>query len=710
MQKTSKIYIAGHRGLVGSAIKRQLEKEGYRNIVFRTSEELDLRDSNKVDEFFKNESPEYVFIAAAKVGGIKANLERKGEFIFDNLMIQTNMIHSARKHKSKKLVFIASNCIYPKESKQPIKEEYLFTGYLEPTNDAFAVAKLAGVKMCQAYNEQYNTKFISVVSANVFGPGDNFNQEEGHLVASLIEKFHNAKVNNQKEVILWGTGKPRREMLFVDDFARACIFLMNNYDSSEIINIGTGVDYEVKEIAKIIKDITGFEGEIIFDEKKPDGMFRKLLDVERINSIGWQAEEDSLEALKKTYQWFLNSFGNNIQKNNLKVQLMKNTFYNEDETKKNLANFILNSSKLSMDKYCKEFEDSFSNYQNRKFSVLYNSGSSANLALIQSLLNLKKINVGDSVGFSCLTWATNVMPLLQLGLKPAPIDVSLDNLNVDSNNLLLILENMPIKVLFITNLLGFCADLNKIKEICEKKGIILIEDNCESLGSELNGIKLGNFGLASSFSFYVGHHLSTIEGGMVCTDDEILYEMLLMVRAHGWSRNLKKEKKEELRKNNGIEEFYNDYTFYTLGFNLRPTEITGFSGLKQLEIIDEIHKKRNNNFKRYQEAIKKNSDIIPINVNHMSFVSNFAYPLVFKEKNVFEKYKLKFLKNVEIRPIVGGAIINQPFFQQFMKENDMIYRNLNAKKIHDLGFYIPNNPDLNEKEIELILDLLRKDF
>ena len=240
MQKTSKIYIAGHRGLVGSAIKRQLEKEGYRNIVFRTSEELDLRDSNKVDEFFKNESPEYVFIAAAKVGGIKANLERKGEFIFDNLMIQTNMIHSARKHKSKKLVFIASNCIYPKESKQPIKEEYLFTGYLEPTNDAFAVAKLAGVKMCQAYNEQYNTKFISVVSANVFGPGDNFNQEEGHLVASLIEKFHNAKVNNQKEVILWGTGKPRREMLFVDDFARACIFLMNNYDSSEIINIGTG--------------------------------------------------------------------------------------------------------------------------------------------------------------------------------------------------------------------------------------------------------------------------------------------------------------------------------------------------------------------------------------------------------------------------------------------------------------------------------------
>ena len=172
------------------------------------------------------------------------------------------------------------------------------------------------------------------------------------------------------------------------------------------------------------------------------------------------------------------------------------------------------------------------------------------------------------------------MPLLQLGLKPAPIDVSLDNLNVDSNNLLLILENMPIKVLFITNLLGFCADLNKIKEICEKKGIILIEDNCESLGSELNGIKLGNFGLASSFSFYVGHHLSTIEGGMVCTDDEILYEMLLMVRAHGWSRNLKKEKKEELRKNNGIEEFYNDYTFYTLGFNLRPTEITGFSGLE----------------------------------------------------------------------------------------------------------------------------------
>ena len=257
------------------------------------------------------------------------------------------------------------------------------------------------------------------------------------------------------------------------------------------------------------------------------------------------------------------------------IRLMEKTFYNEKETKRKLCDFIEKADRLSMSKECEKFEKSFSEYQGREYAVLFNSGSSANLALIQALLNLKKLKRGDEIGFSALTWATNVMPLVQLGLDPVPIDISLNNLNVNSGNFLKVLEKkINLKSLFITNLLGFCGDLDKIKEVCEERGlekIILLEDNCESLGSIYKNKKLGNFGFASTYSFFVGHHLSTIEGGMVCTDDKSLYEMLSMVRAHGWGRSLDPKNRKDLQKKNNIEDFYENYTFYTLGYNLRPT-------------------------------------------------------------------------------------------------------------------------------------------
>jgi len=381
------------------------------------------------------------------------------------------------------------------------------------------------------------------------------------------------------------------------------------------------------------------------------------------------------------------------------ISLMKNTFYKEKETKKKLCEFIKKSEKLSMGLKCKEFEEGFSKYQGRKYSVLFNSGSSANLALIQSLLNLNILEKGDNVGFSALTWSTNVMPLIQLGLNPIPIDISLKNLNINLKNILEVKEDL--RAIFITNLLGFCGDLDKIIEFCGDKGIPLLEDNCESLGSELNNKKLGNFGLASITSFFVGHHLSTIEGGMVCTDDEELYEMLLMVREHGWARNSSEKKKAELREKHGIDSFYERYTFYSLGYNLRPTEIMGFLGCEQLKWINKICNKRNKNFIKYQKATKKNQDIKKLDISHMNFISNFAYPLIFKDKETFEKYKKKFDGKVEIRPIVGGSINEQPFF----KENKKICSN--AKIIHSLGFYIPNNPDLTQEEIKIICELLR---
>jgi GDP-L-fucose synthase len=307
MNKDAKIYVAGHRGLVGSAILRKLQADGYTNLVYKTSQELDLRDKNQVDRFFEEEKPEYVFLAAAKVGGIVANNEYPADFIRDNLMIQTNVIDAAYRNGVKKLLFLGSTCIYPKFAPQPLKEEYLLTGELEPTNEPYAIAKIAGIKMCQSYNRQYGTKYISVMPTNLYGPNDNFDLHTSHVLPALIRKFHEAKENNAPYVEVWGTGTPRREFLYSDDLADACVFLMNNYEGNEIVNVGVGEDISIKELAEKIKNIVGYQGEIKFDTTKPDGTPRKLVDVSIINALGWKASISLEEGLQKAYQWFLDN-------------------------------------------------------------------------------------------------------------------------------------------------------------------------------------------------------------------------------------------------------------------------------------------------------------------------------------------------------------------------------------------------------------------
>jgi GDP-L-fucose synthase len=307
MDKNAKIYIAGHKGLVGSAITKKLQGLGYTNLIFRTFEELDLMDQKATADFFEIEKPEYVFLAAAKVGGIKANDDFPADFIFQNLQIQNNIIHNAYKNGVKKLLFLGSSCIYPRDCAQPIKEEYFMTGPLEKTNDAYAMAKIAGIKMCQSYNKQYGTKFIAVMPTNLYGPNDNFDLESSHVLPALLRKFHDAKIENKNEVVMWGTGSPMREFLYVDDLADACVHLMNVYDGDEIVNIGTGEDIKIIELANLIKKTVGFEGQIVKDETKPDGTPRKLLDVSRLHSLGWQHKTNLEEGLKKTYEWFLNN-------------------------------------------------------------------------------------------------------------------------------------------------------------------------------------------------------------------------------------------------------------------------------------------------------------------------------------------------------------------------------------------------------------------
>lgn len=305
MNKTDKIFVAGHRGLVGSAIVRKLQEQGYTNIITRTSKELNLTSQQAVNEFFAAEKPDYVFLSAAKVGGIHANDTYPAEFIRDNLQIQTNVIDAAYKNKAKKLLFLGSSCIYPKFAPQPMKEEHLLTGPLEPTNEWYAIAKIAGIKMCQAYRKQYGFNAISLMPTNLYGPGDNFNLENSHVLPALIRKFHDAKEQNKPEVEVWGTGTPRREFLHVNDLADASVYLMKNYDGAEIINVGVGEDVTIRELAEMVKDAVGYNGKLTFNTSKPDGTPRKLLDVSRLSAQGWKAKIALRDGIKATYKWFL---------------------------------------------------------------------------------------------------------------------------------------------------------------------------------------------------------------------------------------------------------------------------------------------------------------------------------------------------------------------------------------------------------------------
>jgi len=315
MKKDSKIYVAGHNGMVGSAIVRKLREEGYDNLLLRSHNELDLLDQQATFDFFKQEKPDYVVLAAAKVGGIMANDTYRAQFIYENLQIQNNVIHAAYENDTEKLIFLGSSCIYPKHAPQPMKEEHLLSGKLEDTNEPYAIAKIAGIKTCENYYRQYGSNFFSIMPANLYGPNDNFDLKTSHVLPALIRKFHEGKIENEDEVTIWGTGKPEREFMHVDDLASACFFLMEEIDAGDIyeqdiphINIGTGKDLTINELANLISDIVGFKGEIVHDKTKPDGTPKKLLDVSRLNSLGWQAQIPLKEGIEQTYEWFKNNY------------------------------------------------------------------------------------------------------------------------------------------------------------------------------------------------------------------------------------------------------------------------------------------------------------------------------------------------------------------------------------------------------------------
>ncbi len=389
------------------------------------------------------------------------------------------------------------------------------------------------------------------------------------------------------------------------------------------------------------------------------------------------------------------------------IPLMKNTFINEIDTRKALAEFILQAKRLSMDEQCAKFEREFAKYQGAKEAVLFNSGGSANLAMMQSIKNLGRLKEGDKVGFSALTWSTNVMPIIQLGMKPVAIDTDTSTLNIMSNQLEQRLSEVDIQALFITNALGFAGDLDNIRSLCEDRDIILIEDNCEALGTELESGKTGNYGIMASFSFFVAHHMSTIEGGMVCTNDEEIAEMLKIVRANGWDRNLNAAQQHKWRKKHNIySEFDAKYTFYDIGYNLRPTEITGFIGQIQLQYLKDNILIREKNYLTLESIVKENADLIVLDHSHIKLLSSFAFPVLCRTPEIRERYISQFSgAGVEIRPMIAGNIQEQPFY----KKNVLTYYDLwGTSQIHSCGFYFGNYPELTDAELQILISCLRK--
>jgi CDP-4-dehydro-6-deoxyglucose reductase, E1 len=387
------------------------------------------------------------------------------------------------------------------------------------------------------------------------------------------------------------------------------------------------------------------------------------------------------------------------------IPLMKNAFLNEFETKKALSEFIMQTSKLSMDVECAKFEKKFAAYQGCNDAILFNSGGSANLAMLQALKNMGKLQDGDQVGFSALTWSTNTMPILQMGFVPVPLDCEVATLNVMSANLEDRLNQTSIKALFLTNVLGFTGDLDRIRDICKSKNIILLEDNCESLGTVLPSGKTGSYGLGASFSFFVAHHMSTIEGGMVCTDDEDFAEMLRIVRANGWDRNLAAHQQHKLRKKyNVTSEFDAKYTFYDLGFNLRPTEITGFLGQYQMQFLDQNIFTREKNYLRLEKIIHSNGDFVTLSHDHIEKLSTFAFPFVCKTKELRDQYLARFSgAGIEIRPMIAGNMQRQPFYSKYVKT---MYELPATDFLHHNGFYCGNYPELSESDLETISSCL----
>lgn len=705
-----KIYIAGHEGMVGSSIVNILKKKKNIKLILKNKSEVDLTRQNEVEDFFDLEKPDEVYIAAAKVGGIKYNAAYPAEFIYQNLMIQTNIIQSAKNAKVKKLLFLGSSCIYPKFANQPMQEKDLLTGQLEPTNEAYAVAKIAGIKMCESYNRQYGLDFRCVMPTNLYGPGDKYHPDNSHVIPGMIHKFHNAKEKNIGSVTIWGTGNARREFLYVEDLALASVHVMklnkkiyNKFLGKDFfLNIGIGEDISIKELAYKIKKIVGYKGTVNFDLTQPDGMPQKLLNVKKINRAGWKPKMNLNKGLKISYEDFIKqSLKHNYNKKNnqsviknsskYKFPLVKSSWDNKEY---GIFNKVIKSDNFTMSENVKKFESKYSEYIGAKYTVMVNSGSSANLLMVGSLFYRRKnkLKRGDEVIVPSVSWSTSYFPLQQYGLKLVFVDIDINTLNYDTKKLKKAISNKT-RLILCVNLLGNSNNFDEIKKIINKKKIILIEDSCQAMGTTFNKKFTGTFGIIGTYSTFFSHHINTMEGGLLVTDDKEIYQILLSLRAHGWVRELPKK---NFVMNKYGDSFKDSFSFALPGYNVRPLEFSAALGIEQLKKLPHVLEMRRKNAKIFQEIMQNHPDImIQKEIGHSSW---FGFSLIIKQGSKINRNQLLTKLNklgFETRPISAGNFARNKVLKHFnyeikgdLKNSDYLDRN---------GIVIGNNhADLTE--------------
>ncbi len=715
----AKILVVDSSNTIGQALVAVLAEKKAGKVIALDSSQIDLTDRKAVYDWFQANKPDYVFCFAGPHGGIAVNQAKPAEFIADNLLIHHNIIHNSYLHGVKRLLFMTGSCVYPKEAPQPMAEVSFMAGKMEPTSEAYSTASAAGIEMCLAYNRQYGTEFIPTVMANYYGVGDDFS-EDGHVLSAILSKMNRAKENAQETLTLWGTGTPKRQFAFAEDIAKAAIFVMERMDKPELINLAVGEEYSIAELATKAQQIVGYQGKVSFDTTKPDGAMRKLLSSEKLRHLGWDVPSTPLsEGLKKTYHSFLQlaslsssgvatplkapaASSNDSQTEPINLPLMNNNITKQDTN--SLIEFLRTSDIFTQNKMVREFERQWSEWLGVKHSVFLNSGSSANfitLSIIRDLYGAGEVIV------SPIGWISDIGSVLAAGHTPVFVDVNLHNFAMDEEAIFHAITPQT-KAVLLVHVLGFNGLTERIRQALAERNIPLIEDTCESHGAQFQGKKLGSYGLVSNFSFYYAHHLSTIEGGMICTNDDAIYRYARMYRSHGMVRECDDEGfKEECRQKH--PEVYPEFTFWVPGYNMRSTELNAVIGLSQLRRLDANNKQRQENFKLFLDHLDGTKYFTDFNLEGSV---NYAFIILLRQADqaLFQRVTEALRQaKVEFRrgTAGGGNMSRQPFIRKAcpgLRPEDYP----NAEHIHEYGIYVGNYPGLERDKILRLCHLLNQ--
>jgi CDP-6-deoxy-D-xylo-4-hexulose-3-dehydrase len=688
--------------MVSAAIVEALKSNGYGNILLRSDAELDLTDEVAVNAFFAAEKPEYVFCWAGAHGGILKNAKYPADIAYNVLKTQLAVFHAAYLHGVKKLLFLVGGCLYPKYAKQPILEDSFMDGKMEPTSAAYSTARAAGVELCFAYNRQYGMTFVPAVLSNYYGIGDDFS-DDGHVAANVMHKMHEAKINGEPQLTLWGTGTPRRQFIWSEDLARACILVMKNYDGTEMINIATDQEISIRDLADKLKRVVGYAGDIVFDASRPDGTPRKFLDCTKISALGFVPSVPLDTGLARMYKDYLGRKCTKAPRKDTDMiyPLMDDNILREDLDA--VIDFLRGNPRLTQSEKVREFEAAWSKWVGVKHSLFVNSGASANLAAVTALKLL--CGEGGEIILPPLTWISDISSVLWNGFTPVFADIDPRTLGMSDKNIIDKLTDKT-RAVFPTYVLGLNCLTDRLLAELEKRNIPLIEDVCESHGARFKNRKLGSFGLASNFSFYYAHHMSTIEGGMICTNDDAFYDIARMLRSHGMVREAyldgtKRRYKED------FPALHPEFTFAFPAFNIRSTEINAVIGLKQLPRLDAAIEKRNENFSLFLNNLDSRKYRVDYEREGMS---NYAFILVLQHPDaaLFAKVGAALTEaGVEFRrgTAGGGNMLRQPLLQRIVGENAHLdYPE--TEYIHRFGMYIGNYPSLAREKILKLCEIL----